>query len=234
MNRTISLAAVAAVVAGIGAWYMTSQSSTAQTTSDAAKIGQTKLTTTDSVTMMATEDAADTSGIVEMTLGSDDAPVTVVEYASFTCGHCASFHMDQLQKLKKDYMETGKVKYVYRDVYFDRIGLWASMLARCESPRFFGLVDLLYTKQGEWLKGNDPVAFSRNLKKLGKVAGMDEAKIDACMQDADKAKALVAWFEANRAADDISATPSLIINGKKHSNMSYPELKKVLDAELGQ
>ncbi|MDQ2094410.1 DsbA family protein [Rhodalgimonas zhirmunskyi] len=187
---------------------------------------------TEQTTDQATEQAK-APAVVEMTLGAPDAAVEIVEYASFTCSHCAAFHGDQFKKLKAEFIDTGKVHFTYRDVYFDRVGLWASMLARCETPRFFGVSDLIYSKQRDWLSGNDPVLLAENLRKLGKVAGLSEEKIDACMQDGDKAKALVDWFEANAKADDIDSTPSLIINGTKYSNMAYPKLKEIIEKELG-
>jgi protein-disulfide isomerase len=222
-RKTLSLAAVALLaLAGAGAWYVTGQSSNAQTALPVIKASS------------ETPQAPVNVEITEMTLGAADAPVKITEYASFTCPHCANFHDDQFIKLKAEYIDTGKVHFTYRDVYFDRIGLWASMLARCETPRFFGVSDLLYSKQGEWLNSQDPVVIADNLRKLGRVAGMADDKIDACMSDAATAQALVAWFETNRTADDISSTPTLIIDGEKHSNMSYAELKAMLDAKLGQ
>ena len=176
--------------------------------------------------------AANDAGIVEMTLGNADAAVTVMEYASFTCPHCAHFHEDQFKKLKADYIDTGKVRFIYRDVYFDRVGLWAAMLARCEPMRFFGVSDLLYSRQKEWLNSQAPVQLAANLRKLGAVAGLPEDRIKACMEDGDKAKALVEWFQTNTEADDIKATPTLIIDGAQFSNMSYPDLQKVLDEKL--
>ena len=177
------------------------------------------------------EGASDT-GIVEMTLGAEDAPITVMEYASFTCPHCANFHGDQYLKMKAEYIDTGKVRFIYRDVYFDRVGLWAAMLARCEPERFFGVSDLLYSRQKEWLASNDAVEIAANLRKIGAIAGLPEDKIKACMEDAEKARALVEWFEANAAADQIEGTPTLIIDGEKHSNMSYADLKEILDGKL--
>ena len=73
----------------------------------------------------------DTSGVLEMSMGNPDADVTVIEYASFTCPHCRSFHEGAFKDLKKDYIDTGKINFIYREVYFDRFGLWAGMLARC-------------------------------------------------------------------------------------------------------
>lgn len=170
--------------------------------------------------------------ITEMVLGSPDAPVTVTEYASFTCPHCATFHQNQFKELKRDYIDTGKVKLVYRDVYFDRIGLWASMVARCDTNKFFGITEMIYAKRDEWLNSNDPVVLAGNLRKLGVVAGLAPEKVDACMQDASKAKALYEWFEANAEKDRIESTPSLLINGKLHSNMAYGDLKELIEAEL--
>ena len=109
----------------------------------------------------------------------------------------------------------------------------AAMLARCESPRFFGVSGLLYEKQKEWLDSRDPVQIADNLRKLGKVAGLADDRIEACLSDADKATALVAWFEKNREADGIDSTPSLVINGTKYTNMAYSELKALIDKELG-
>lgn len=172
--------------------------------------------------------------VTEMTMGPEDAAVTLIEYASFTCPHCATFHQNQFKQIKADYIDTGKIHFIYRDVYFDRVGLWASMLARCEESRFFGVTGLLYDKQDEWLDSSDPVQIAGNLRRMGKIAGLDEDRIEACLADADRATALVNWFEENRKADDITSTPSLVINGTKYSNMAYSEIKTILDAELGE
>ncbi|MCV6600359.1 MAG: DsbA family protein, partial [Cohaesibacter sp.] len=172
-------------------------------------------------------------GIVEMTLGSDDAPVTLVEYASFTCPHCATFHNNVLTKIKAEYVDTGKVKFVYRDVYFDRPGLWGAMMARCEPSKFFGIADMLYADQKSWIAGGNLTEIDQNLRKIGLVAGLDKAKLDACMSDAENAQALYGWFQKNVEADDVQGTPTLLIDGVKHSNMSYTDLKEILDEKLG-
>ncbi|MRU15235.1 DsbA family protein [Roseovarius sp. A21] len=181
------------------------------------------------------DEAVDTSGIVEMTMGAEDAPVTVVEYASFTCPHCANFHTGPGKKLKAEYIDNGDVKFVYRDVFFDRFGLWASMIARCDGgDRFFGIADMLYKQQKDWIGSGDPVEIANNLRKIGKTAGLDDDQVEQCLQDNDKAKALVAWFQQHAEEDEINATPTLIINGEKHSNMSYADLKEIVEAELAQ
>ncbi len=174
------------------------------------------------------------TGIAEMSLGADDAPVIMIEYASFTCPHCASFHENVFPKLKEDYIDTGKVKFVYREVYFDRFGLWAGMLARCAGPdKYFGMTDLLYKRQREWAQGGEePTTIVAGMKKLGLIAGMTDEQMDACLQNSDTAKALVAEFQKNSDADGIESTPSFVIGGTTHKNMSYADMKELLDAQL--
>ena len=173
----------------------------------------------------------DTSSILEMTLGAEDAAIQMTEYASFTCPHCRTFHKDVFQKLKADYIDTGKLRFTYREIYFDRYGLWGSIVARCGgADKFFAISDLLYTKQSEWTKGT-PAEIAENLRRIGITAGLSQEDVQTCFTDGEKAQNLVAWYEANRAEDEISSTPSLIINGVKYSNMSYAELQKILDAQ---
>lgn len=171
--------------------------------------------------------------VIEMTQGSADAKVTFVEYASFTCPHCANFHMNVYPQLKADYIDTGKINFVYREVYFDRFGLWAGMIARCGGEdRYFGIADMLYARQPDWSRNADPMDNIANMKKIGKLAGMTDEQMDTCLNDQAHAEALVAAFQTNASADEITATPSFIINGKKYSNMNYPEIKDVIDGLL--
>lgn len=173
----------------------------------------------------------DTSSILEMTLGAEDAPIQMTEYASFTCPHCRTFHKDVFQKLKSDYIDTDKLHFTYREIYFDRYGLWGSIVARCGgADKFFAISDLLYTKQAEWTKGT-PAKIAENLRRIGITAGLSQKDVQSCFTDGEKAQNLVAWYEANQAEDEISSTPSFIINGAKYSNMSYAELQKILDAQ---
>lgn len=176
----------------------------------------------------------DTSMVQEMTLGNPDAPLTIVEYASFTCPHCRSFHETVFSDLKADYIDTGKVHFVYREVYFDRYGLWAGMLARCGgTDRYFGFVDALYRGQTEWTAGGDPAGIANNLRKLGRTAGLTDEQVEACLSDQKMAEAMVAVFEKTTQADDINSTPSFVIDGTKYSNMPYDEFRKVLDEKIG-
>lgn len=173
--------------------------------------------------------------IKDFGLGPVDAKVKITEYASFTCPHCARFHAEVFPKLKADYIDTGKVRFEYREVYFDRYGLWAAMMARCGGEmRYFGITDILFNTQQDWAATDDPATVVANLKKIGRTAGLDDAALEVCMKDASTADALVKHFETNFKADGIEGTPSFIINGTKHSNVKYDELKLLLDAELAK
>lgn len=171
----------------------------------------------------------------DFSIGAPDAKVQMTEYASFTCPHCANFHDTVFKALKADYIDTGKVHFTYREVYFDRPGLWAAMIARCGGDmRYFGISDILFDTQKEWPASDDPAVIMENLKKIGRTAGMDDAAMDTCMTDAATAQAMIDRSEANMKADAVEGTPTLMINGVKHSNMSYNDLKTVLDAELAK
>ena len=174
----------------------------------------------------------DTSTIVDMQLGKSSAPVTIVEYASYTCPHCKRFHEGPFKQIKANYIDTGKVQFIYREVYFDRYGLWASAIARCAGPdKFFGISDLIYAGQGEWTRagGGEPAAIVEELRKIGRLAGLSSEKLEACLQDGTKLQTLVAWYQQNAERDDITSTPSFVINGKKYSNMSYSEMAAIID-----
>jgi protein-disulfide isomerase len=180
----------------------------------------------------ATGAMGETPEIVEMVLGDPDAPVEVIEYASFTCPHCRTFHENTLPRLKADYVDTGQVRLVYREVYFDRFGLWAGMVARCAGPtRYFGVVDLIYERQAEWTQGA-PADVAENLRRIGRTAGLSNEQLDACLTDAAMAQALIEHDTANREVHDIPGTPHFVINGEMHSNMSYEDFSGLIDAAL--
>ncbi len=173
--------------------------------------------------------------VKDFTLGSPDAPVKITEYASFTCSHCAAFHATTFKPLKAEYIDTGKVEFTLREVYFDRYGLWAAMMARCGGDmRYFGITDILFETQQEWAGSEDPNVVVENIKKIGRTAGMDDATLDACMKDGAMAEAMVARFEENMKADGVEGTPTLFINGTKHANMDYAALKSLIEAELAK
>ncbi len=223
-RRNLLLGSVAAL--GLGGWYMTSnRSSTTVAFPDAPLPGAANAQTTSG--------DVDTSSIPDMISGNPDATVEVIEYASFTCPHCATFHNGAYKKLKAEYIDTGKIKFIYREVYFDRFGLWASLIARCGGEeKFFGVADLIYADQDGWSRAGDPAAIVGELRKIGRLAGLDNDTLEACLQDGDRAQALVAWYKENAEADGIDSTPSFLINGKKYSNMSYETMKEAIDEAL--
>lgn len=187
---------------------------------------------------LATPVAAETAApaaVPDMAMGPADAKVTVVEYASYTCPHCAHFDADVMPQIKANYVDTGKIRFVYREVYFDKYGLWAAMMARCGGEmRYFPIQDMLYQTQAEWLKSGNDAGIADALRKIGLKAGIDKDKLDACMNDSKMAQDLVAAYQTNAAADGIDSTPSFVINGEKFSNMSYEDFAKILDAKLAE
>ncbi|MGY3438121.1 MULTISPECIES: DsbA family protein [unclassified Marinovum] len=222
MKRLIPAAILALVLLAGGGWWLLNQGA-----------GSTQIPA-GALDAQESSEEVDTSSITEMVMGDPDAPLTVIEYASYTCPHCANFHANQYKDLKAEYIDTGKVKFVYREVYFDRYGLWASMIARCGGEeRFFGITDLIYKGQKEWVAVGNPAGIVDELRKIGRLAGLDDAELESCLQDGDKAKTLVAWFEENAARDAIKSTPSFMIDGKLYSNMGWSEFKTVLDEALG-
>ena len=173
--------------------------------------------------------------VSDYSLGSPDAKVKMVEYASFTCPHCANFHATVFPQLKKDYIDTGKVHFTLREVYFDRYGLWAALIARCGGEmRYFGIHDMLFKKQAEWAASDNPQQVVENLKTIGRTAGLDDAAMDACLNDTANAEALIKQFQTNFEADGVEGTPTLFINGTKHGNMAYEDLKAIIEAELAK
>ena len=186
-------------------------------------------------TMIGAATAQDAPQVEEMALGDPDAPVTVTEYASFTCPHCASFHTGAFERIKEEYIDTGEVRWVYREVYFDRFGLWAGLVARCGGEeRYFGIVDLLYERQGEWAQGDEPAEIADNLRRLGRSAGLGEEELAACLQDGEKAQAMVAAYQENAQADNVNSTPSFVIGGETYTNRPYEDLAELIDEQLGE
>lgn len=170
--------------------------------------------------------------VAEMELGNPDAPVTLIEYASFTCPHCRTFHERVVPEIKVNYVDNGRIRFIYREVYFDRPGLWAAMVARCGGTEsYFGIVDLLYEGQAEWTQGA-PRDIAESLRRIGRTAGLSNEELDACLSDAAMAQAMLDTYESNLEVHEIPGTPSLVINGELHGNMSYADLSALLDEAL--
>lgn len=229
MSKTALLSALVAIAAIGGAWWYSGNSSSGMTKIVTPAVAQETTATTTTTSSAA-------SLVPDMIMGKLDAPVTVVEYASFTCPHCANFHATVWDEFKKNYIDSGKVKFVYREVYFDKYGLWGAMVARCGGPeKYFGISDILYNTQRDWLAPGDDAGIADNLRKIGLSAGMTADQVNACMNDQAQAKAMVANYQTNATNDKVEGTPTFIINGESHGGeMSYDEFAALLDAKLSK
>ncbi|MBI1417025.1 MAG: thioredoxin domain-containing protein [Limimaricola sp.] len=224
MNRRAFLTASVSVAALGGAWYLTRQGQAEGLLPGPAMADG---------SAAATAPVADPSLVPDMTLGNPDAKVTVIEYGSFTCPHCAEFHADQWPKIDANYVQTGKIKFIYRELVRNRPDIWASMLARCDGGlRYFGISDLLFKRQQDWAAGGDMASIASGLRQMGKVAGFDDATLEKCLGDATMAQSILSVSQTNADRDGIQGTPTFLINGVKYTNMSYEDFAKILDAQL--
>ena len=162
--------------------------------------------------------------------GSKDAPVTIIEYASMTCSHCAHFHETTYPTLKSKYIDTGKVRFTLREFPFDPVAVAGFMVARCAGDKREAMIGLLFSQQKNWAFSDKPL---QGLTALVKQTGMSQEKFDACLQD----KALYAnvnqVFEKASKQFKVDSTPTFFINGKKVSGALSPEeLDKQLEPLL--
>jgi protein-disulfide isomerase len=146
-------------------------------------------------------------------LGKPDAPITIIEYASLTCPHCAHFDLEVLPKLKEKWIDSGKAKLVLRDFPLDEPALRAAMVARCAPPdRFYPLVDTFFGQQEQWVTARD---YRAALEKLAKLGGISNKEFAACISD-KKLEDQVAQSRLTAAQQlGVDATPTFFINGKK-------------------
>jgi protein-disulfide isomerase len=166
----------------------------------------------------------------DRSLGKDDAPVTIVEYASMTCPHCAHFAETTYPELKKRYIDTGKVRFIFREFPLDSLAAGAAMLARCaDKDKFFPLIETLFQHQGQWAveKPLPP------LLAIAKQVGFSEQSFNACLSDQKMLEAIQA--EQKRATDKfgVNSTPTLFVNGQmQKGGVSIEDLAKIIDPLL--
>jgi protein-disulfide isomerase len=164
-------------------------------------------------------------------LASPDAPVEVIEYASLTCHHCATFHTEVLPQVKKELIDTGKVRLVYRDFPLDQIALEAATLARCVAPeRYFPILTVLFSKQEDWSHAKDP---AEALARIGTLAGLSRPAHDACRADKALQDSIVqSRFEAEQK-HGVESTPSFVIGGKTYKGvLPLDQFKKAVEPLL--
>jgi len=169
----------------------------------------------------------------ERVFGQADAPVTIIEYASMTCPHCAEFHAGPYPAIKKEYIETGKVKFIYRDFPLDRLALAAAMMARCApKERYFPVVDIIFRTQQNWAKVADPAAA---LSQIGLLAGISKETYQACVGSKEIFDGVMKIRNDGDKQFKVQSTPTFVVNGKRvDGHLPIERFRKVLDAELAK
>ncbi|MEM9784723.1 MAG: DsbA family protein [Pseudomonadota bacterium] len=167
----------------------------------------------------------------DLVMGEDSAPVTVIEYAAFTCGHCQAFHQNTFPTIKAEYIDTGKVKFIIREVYFQRYGLWASMVARCGGAEaFHPVAEQLFKTREQWLGADD---IGAAIQRVGKLNGLSSKALDACLSDEGYARTLVERYQAGAEEHNVNSTPTFVVNGEVHrGNMPVEDFREILDEAL--
>ena len=164
----------------------------------------------------------------EYFLGNKDAKIIVIEYASMTCTHCANFHKQVYPKIKKNYIDTNKIKFIFRAFPLDKQALFASILAKCApKDKYFDFVKLILETQKKWISNDE--TFIDKLKNIGKLAGLNETKINECFKNEQLVDNIIKISSDGEKKYNINSTPSFIINEKKYSAMSYENFEKIIE-----
>jgi protein-disulfide isomerase len=164
----------------------------------------------------------------ERMLGDANAPVTVVEYASMTCPHCADLHKEVFPKLKADYIDKGQVRFIFREYPLDDAAVAASMLARCApEDRFFAMVDVLFDQQRNWAIKDKVIP---GLLRIAKQAGFTEQSFEACLKDNKLAQQIYEGAQRGSQKFSVRSTPTVFVNGEQVRNTaSFEEFQKAID-----
>lgn len=169
-----------------------------------------------------------TEMLAERVLGKADAPVTLMEYASMTCPHCAAFHNGVYGKIKKEFIETGKVKLIYRDFPLDNVALAAAMMARCAPrERYFGIVEIVYRTQQLWRQAENP---RQALANIARFAQISEETFNSCLSSQAVQDGVLKQRADGVKEFKVDSTPTLLLNGEKiNSSMTDDEFRQVLN-----
>ena len=178
-------------------------------------------------------DVAKPQSLPDMALGPKDAKVTIYEYASMTCPHCAAFNSEVFPKLKKEYIDTGKVRYVFREFPLDIKAAAGSMLARCiakgDANKYFAVTDLLFRSQGDWVMTNT----TQNLERIGKQAGLSKEQVDNCLKDQSLLDKIAADQKYASEVLKVDSTPTFFVNGERiKGEASLQEFEKKINPLL--
>ena len=177
--------------------------------------------------------AAIEDAMSEMALGSPDAPVTMIEYSSLGCPHCAAFHRDTLPRIKKEYIDTGKLRLVYRDFPLGTPALAASMIARCAGPKkFFAFIEMLFRSQAQWSRSDNPLEALTQVSRFG---GLTEADVKACLKYQPLLESIRKGAEAAQEKYQVNSTPTFLIGGGMISGAQpFETFKKAIDKALAK
>jgi protein-disulfide isomerase len=181
---------------------------------------------------VAVQDLAVQGPLGDVALGPESAKVTIVEYASLTCSHCAAFHKDTWPELKKRYVDTGQVRFILREFPLDPLAKAGFMLARCDGEaKYYPITDLLFDQQSVWAFSKKPLDA---LQQMMRQAGFSKEKFESCLQDQKLYDAVDAVRKRGEEKFKVTSTPTFFINGQRVSgNMSIDELEKILKPLLG-
>lgn len=165
-------------------------------------------------------------------LGKEDAKVTIIEYASMTCPHCANFHEKIFPVIKEKYIDTGKVRFTLREFPFDPLATAAFMLARCNgNDKYYAMVDLLFAQQKAWSTAQKP---AEALLATVRQAGFTQESFEACLKNQSIYDAVNSVRERGDKTFGVDSTPTFFINGQKSSgSLSVEELDKILSPLVG-
>ena len=145
-------------------------------------------------------------------MGDRNAPITMIEYASLTCPHCAAFNSLVLPDIEKKWVETGKVKLIYRDFPLDQVATKAAQLAECAgNDKYFAVLDMMFRGQGTWAAAQDPIA---ELSKSLRIAGMGENEVKACLANEAVANGVIADYRGGETLG-VNSTPTIFVNGEQ-------------------
>ena len=171
----------------------------------------------------------------DFVIGDINAPITIIEYASMSCSHCADFHNNTLEKLKKEYVDTGKVRIVFRDFPFNYPALAGSMILRCvPNDVRYDYMNGLYKLQKKWVVREIPKT-KEELYKIMQSGGMQQDEFDACLGDIDLENNILEGVMSAQREFNIRSTPSFLINGKLYSgNKNIKEFRQIIDKILSQ
>ncbi|MCF3936057.1 DsbA family protein [Acuticoccus sp. M5D2P5] len=175
-------------------------------------------------------DTAAAEPLPDVVLGDPNAPVTIVEYASMTCPHCANFHKTTFQELKKEYIDTGKVKFVLREFPFDPLAAAVFMIARCSDDKYYDVVDLFFETQGEWAVREGALA---KIRGLARQTGMTDSAFEACLTDQKLLDGINAVKDRGYSEFNVTGTPTILIDGEKlEGARTMNAFREIIDPKL--